>query len=179
MRALLPLLLFLITTVASAGQPLGPRPDINDYQDRDAFIRDVLAWEKRRASQPQAPGDAEDAGNTNKQGHDWHHVTGPEDLETALRNAEGYVQPDYKQTYRFNRTTHLSFPLSKLEREQLAEKRVEVTIPEGMAAIPPEEYLLEPGKPFLPEESLVGDGLQNTLATPRIKQGPAIQSRLD
>lgn len=104
---------------------LGPRPDISDYQQRDDFVRDVLAWEKRRAtlSEQLANGTLPDS-EGNSQDHDWHHVSGPEDLDTALRNAEGYVQPHYQQPYRFDRTTHISFPLKRLPSEQLANKRV-------------------------------------------------------
>ncbi|CAK9061802.1 Uncharacterized protein SCF082_LOCUS32318, partial [Durusdinium trenchii] len=132
MRALLLLpaiLLFSSPGVAddaALAQLLGPRPEIADYQQRDDFVRDVLAWERRRAELlDQKANGTLPAPDQDKQPHDWHHVTGPEDLDTALRNAEGYEQPHYQQTYRFERTTHISFPLKSLPSEQLANKRVE------------------------------------------------------
>ena len=134
MRSTILALLLLLTMTAQAETALEaaenwlpPRPDINTYIDEAAFVSDVLAWEQKRQhiaqriesgqlpASPHSPSSEE---------HDWHHVTGPEDLETALQNAHGYEQPEYPEKLRFNRTTHLSFPLQHLEKEQLAEKRV-------------------------------------------------------
>lgn len=98
-------------------QRLPPRPQISDYQDQSKFVADVLAWEKLRdelANSPPPPPEPTDL--------DWHHVTGPEDLDTAIMNAEGYIQPSYKEKLRFNRTTHISFPLPKLDSQEMAEK---------------------------------------------------------
>lgn len=112
-------LLLLTSTTAIQAQQLPPRPQISDYEDQTAFVADVLAWEKLRdhlASNPAPePEQAETA-------HDWHHVTGPEDLDTAIMNAEGYEQPVYREQLRFNRTTHISFPLPKLDSREMAEK---------------------------------------------------------
>lgn len=132
MRLLL-LLGILACATATAGdeaglqQLIGPRPDIADYQQREDFVRDVLAWEKRKeeVSRRLASGALKLPEKDSAQ--DWHHVTGPEDLDTALRNAQGYVQPNYKQTYRFHRTTHISFPLKRLPADQLAKKRIEAS----------------------------------------------------
>ena len=110
--------LFLVSA-AGAAQQLPPRPQISDYEDQTAFVADVLAWEKLRdelAANP--PADTTQA----EAPHDWHHVTGPEDLDTAIMNAEGYEQPVYREQYRFNRTTHISFPLPKLDSREMAEK---------------------------------------------------------
>lgn len=115
---------------AALQQALGPRPEIRNYNKQDQFVTDLLAWKARRKEltdkllegkeilppQPEQP-------------EDWHHVTGPEDLDTALRNARGYQQPNYKEARRFDRTTHLSFPLPPLGKQQLARERVEPTRP--------------------------------------------------
>lgn len=113
---------------------LPSRPNIADYEDQSRFVTDVLAWEKLRAQlaeQPpqETPPESEDAE------HDWHHVTGPENLDTALRNAEGYVQPNYKAKRRFNRTTHLSFPLQHLPADVMAHERAD-TPEETVSAYP-------------------------------------------
>lgn len=104
-------------------QALGPRPDIHDYQRQDQFVTDLLAWQQRqtRLTAKLARGEfiAPPRPSPSK---DWHHITGPEDLDTALRNAQGYVQPNYKVPIRYNRTTHLSFPLAPLPGQQLADK---------------------------------------------------------
>lgn len=115
-------------------QALGPRPDIHDYSRQDQFVTDLLAWQQRKTRliarlargesiappQPSTP-------------NDWHHVTGPEDLDTAVRNAHGYVQPTYREPIRFNRTTHVSFPLAPLPGQQLADKALSVpgTLPDN------------------------------------------------
>ena len=94
---------------------LGARPEIRDYTRQDRFVTDLLAWQRHKSEleaklargesiAPPAP-----APQPN-----WHHVTGPEDLDTALHNAQGYKQPNYQEPIRYDRTTHLSFPLPPL-----------------------------------------------------------------
>ena len=116
----------------SAPQALLPeRPAIEDYADHEQFVVDVLAWERNRAQIMEKIRTGEISKNAaDSAATDWHQVTGPEDLDTALSNAEGYQQPHYQQTLRFNRTTHISFPLRQLPADQLANKRVEGNIPE-------------------------------------------------
>lgn len=116
--------------LASLGQASGPsqtagatseaRPNIADYQDQKQFVIDVLAWEKRLRSSTAANTSAIEQNGADN--HDWHRITGPENLSTAIQNADGYVQPNYKKTYRFNRTTHISFPLPKLMSTEMAEE---------------------------------------------------------
>ena len=102
---------------------LGTRPEIRDYTRQDRFVTDLLAWQRHKSEleaklargesiAPPAP-----APQPN-----WHHVTGPEDLDTALHNAQGYKQPNYQEPIRYDRTTHLSFPLPPLPQQQLSEK---------------------------------------------------------
>lgn len=111
--------LVLMSAVGADAQQLPPRPQISDYEDQAAFVADVLAWEKLRDQLANSPAPEPE---TSDAPHDWHHVTGPEDLETAIMNAEGYEQPVYREQLRFNRTTHISFPLPKLDSREMAEK---------------------------------------------------------
>lgn len=102
-------------------QALGPRPEIRNYDQQDQFVTDLLAWKARRKALTEKllegerilPPEPEPPSN-------WHNVTGPEDLDTALQNAKGYQQPNYKEARRYDRTTHLSFPLPPLGKQQLA-----------------------------------------------------------
>ena len=123
---------------------LGPRPEIRNYSQQDQFVTDLLAWKARRKAL------------TNKllqglsilpphpeQPDDWHHVTGPEDLETALQNARGYQQPNYREPLRYDRTTHISFPLPPLGKQQLAKERLEPVRPPLTANTIPEPLLDE------------------------------------
>ena len=101
----------------------GPRPDIHSYQRQDQFVTDLLAWQARREQLKKRLEKGESlSGSAAENEHDWHHVTGPEDLDTAISNAKGYQQPRYRELRRFDRTTHISFPLDPLEQEQLADK---------------------------------------------------------
>ena len=115
-------------------QALGPRPDIQNYRRQDQFVTDLLAWQQRttRLTARLSRGESitPPRPSTPK---DWHHVTGPEDLDTAVRNAHGYVQPTYREPIRFNRTTHVSFPLAPLPGQQLADKALSVpgTLPDN------------------------------------------------
>ena len=43
-----------------------------------------------------------------------------------MRNADGYVQPQYREPIRYNRTTHISFPLAPLPGQKLADKALSV-----------------------------------------------------
>lgn len=155
-----------------------PRPQISDYEKREDFVRDILAWKKRNSESARSDaGSADD--NTTAEPLDWHHVTGPEDLDTALRNAEGYIQPHYQQPYRFDRTTHISFPLNRLEREQLAEKRVEPPAKGVNASLPPEDLTLKPEQPLITEERLFSENLQKRLSNLAIGQGTSVQTRME
>ncbi|MFN3714773.1 MAG: hypothetical protein ACK4SX_14040 [Alcanivoracaceae bacterium] len=117
---------------------LGPRPKIENYQDRDAFVSDILLWRKerdllaaraQRGELPALPAGVE----ADHDPDDWHRITGPEDLETAVQKAHGYEQPHYQEPLRFNRTTHVSFPLEQLPMEALSTNAVDGTLEEGPA----------------------------------------------
>lgn len=111
---------------------LPPRPQLSEYQDENAFVADMLAWQRARAGVIERieRGELPPPAPSHRQDNDWHHVTGPEDIDQAVNNARGYQQPRYREKRRFNRTTHLSFPLPPLPVEQMADEGVDLT-PEG------------------------------------------------
>ena len=114
-----------LASPAATGQP-GPRPQISDYQDQQTFVKALLAWQRRMAQWQ--PGESDTAPPPLRDDQkDWHRVTGPEDLDTAVSNAAGYQQPRYREAKRFDRTTHVSFPLAPLPQELLADQVVETT----------------------------------------------------
>ena len=143
---------------------LGPRPEILDYTRQDRFVTDLLAWQRHKSEleaklargesiAPPAP-----APQPN-----WHHVTGPEDLDTALHNAQGYKQPNYQEPIRYDRTTHLSFPLPPLPQQQLSEKALI-----GERPVP-----ADPAKEEIPEELLEENArLQREMAASRANLPP-------
>ena len=143
---------------------LGPRPEIRDYTRQDRFVTDLLAWQRHKSEleaklargEPIAPPAPAPQPN-------WHHVTGPEDLDTALHNAQGYKQPNYQEPIRYDRTTHLSFPLPPLPQQQLSEK---VLI--GERPVP-----ADPAKEEIPEELLEENTrLQREMAASRANLPP-------
>ncbi|MEE4252289.1 MAG: hypothetical protein V2I38_16995 [Alcanivoracaceae bacterium] len=109
---------------------LPPRPKIENYQDREAFVADILLWQRERdelsarAARGELPPLPAESGAEHDP-DDWHTITGPEDLDTAVRNASGYQQPNYAEPLRFNRTTHISFPLESLATEDMADKAID------------------------------------------------------
>lgn len=129
----------LAATSVYAGK-LPPRPQLDHYDSEEAFVKDVLAWERRKRELAAAGESRNKAAETKATPHDWHHVTGPENLDEAVRNAYGYQQPDYKEKYRFNRTTHLSFPLERLAPGQLSRS----VITGGLQDMPGEGRSLQP-----------------------------------
>ncbi len=143
---------------------LGSRPEIRDYTRQDRFVTDLLAWQRHKSEleaklargEPIAPPAPAPQPN-------WHHVTGPEDLDTALHNAQGYKQPNYQEPIRYDRTTHLSFPLPPLPQQQLSEK-----VLTGERPVP-----ADPAKEEIPEELLEENTrLQREMAASRANLPP-------
>lgn len=118
-----PLLLPLCLAAAPSHDNSPARPQLEDYRSQNEFVKDLLAWQ-RQQRQAKADGAAENI-RPQPDPHDWHHITGPEKLDEALHNAYGYVQPNYTEKYRYNRTTHLSFPLESLPAGQLSRQAID------------------------------------------------------
>ena len=127
-RQALPFTLVTVLCVAGSCAFAGPqsanatdqRPQMEDFSDPERFVQELLAWKRREKSSEGSRGeDTSKTGSVAREG-DWHDITGPETLEGALQKANGYTPPDYEAQYRFNRTTHLSFPLPRLEGEQMS-----------------------------------------------------------
>ena len=112
---------------------LRPRPNIELYENRTEFVADILLWRKERddIAARAARGELPPLADEQTAAHDpddWHVIKGPEDLDTALQNAAGYEQPIYPEPRRFNRTTHVSFPLPELPLENLEQSLVEAAL---------------------------------------------------
>lgn len=150
---------------------LPPRPSISDYQDRAGFVADILLWKRQRdeLAAKAARGELPPLSEGSQARHDpddWHHITGPEDLDTAIRNAHGYVQPEYQEPLRFNRTTHISFPLEHLPAERMANE----TVDGALGATPPHPTLADQD---LPQRLL--NELDDFNDLTRLQQQPAIR----
>ena len=123
-RFLHPRLILALVLLWTGGVTAEPAPDarpkLADYQNPDHFVRDVLAWERRHGRGNDSDASDESGEKPANYTDSWHNITGPEKLDEALRKAYGYTPPDYEARYRFNRTTHLSFPLPRLESSQMS-----------------------------------------------------------
>lgn len=142
----LAVLLPALSVAESSGYLTGwlpPRPKMEDYQDREAFVADILRWQRerdelaRRAARGELPPLPEESGAEHDP-EDWHIITGPEDLDTAVKNAYGYEQPVYEEPLRFNRTTHISFPLESLPLDVMSSNAVDGVLGDGTPARPAE-----------------------------------------
>lgn len=60
-------------------------------------------------------------------------ITGPEDLGDAIEKARSIEHPDYKERIRYRRTTHISFPLSKIDSP---EDMSRVSVPGALDSVP-------------------------------------------
>ena len=68
---------------------VGPRPEIRDYTRQDRFVTDLLAWQRHKSELEAKLARGESiAPPTPAPQPNWHHVTGPEDLDAALHNAQ-------------------------------------------------------------------------------------------
>lgn len=132
-----PLKLLVIALAASAAGTLAAaaeeRPRLEDYPSSYAFLQALEAWNKTHPDgspppvtqappvprQPAAPVDP-----TSEQAPPPFEITGPESLDHAVEQAKGLDHPAYKEKIRYHRTTHISFPLNKIDGQDLSQASV-------------------------------------------------------
>jgi hypothetical protein len=51
-------------------------------------------------------------------------ITGPEDLEVAVELAKDITHPDYTAPIRYNRSTHISFPLPSIDGSDMSQASI-------------------------------------------------------
>lgn len=128
--------------VLAAAEP-EKRPRLEDYPNAMAWLQALQAHDRRQqtARQPRptpvaAPPQASPLPVPVPEGVDPASetapppllVTGPEDLERAVELARDIHHPDYVQPIRYNRTTHLSFPLDSIESQDMSQTSVGDTL---------------------------------------------------
>jgi hypothetical protein len=76
-------------------------------------------------------------------------ITGPEDLGDAIEKARSIEHPDYKESIRYRRTTHISFPLPKIDSP---EDMSRVSVPGALDSVPASTETASPiaSQPLLP-----------------------------
>lgn len=134
--------LTLVSAPSFASQDEG-RPRLERYASYDAFLKAMVAWESRQGSitAPAAsiPASAPVADSTPStrpiplpEGVDPTSetappplaITGPEDLEVAVELAKDISHPDYKAPIRYNRSTHISFPLPSIDGSDMSQASI-------------------------------------------------------
>lgn len=118
------------------------RPRLDQFSSYEAFLKAMVAWESRPASTPAtakatpAPARPETGPSTRPiplpEGVDPTSetappplaITGPEDLDTAVELAKDISHPEYKARIRYNRTTHISFPLQSIDGSDMSQASV-------------------------------------------------------
>lgn len=141
------LLVLAVTALTLVSAPLhassdDKRPRLEQFSSYDEFMKAMVAWESRPVSAPApavaspAPAQTDKAPATRPiplpEGVDPTSetappplaITGPEDLDTAVELAKDITHPDYKARIRYNRTTHLSFPLQSIDGSDMSQASV-------------------------------------------------------
>lgn len=142
------LLVLAVTALTFMSAPLhassdDKRPRLEQFSSYDEFMKAMVAWESRppavtaaTAKPAAAPQPAKEPSTrpiplpegvdpTSETAPPPLAITGPEDLETAVELAKDITHPDYKARIRYNRTTHLSFPLQSIDGSDMSQASVE------------------------------------------------------
>ncbi|MDQ8037863.1 MAG: hypothetical protein REI12_10605 [Pedobacter sp.] len=108
------------------------RPRMEDYPSSYAFLQALESWNKAHpngtpASKPTVttkptPQVAQDP--TSELAPPPFEVTGPESLDTAVEKARNIAHPAYKEKIRYQRSTHLSFPLHSIDGQDMSQVSV-------------------------------------------------------
>jgi len=157
------LLVLAIAALAFGSAPLHAAPDkarprLEQYASYDEFLRAKVAWESQppvTRSKPETPA-AADAQLTTRPipvpvGIDPTSetappplaITGPEDLDVAVALARNITHPNYTNPIRYNRTTHISFPLHSIEGSDMSQASVPNALQVGKTANDPATPLAE------------------------------------
>lgn len=155
MKRPMSLLVLAIAALAFGSAPLHAAPDearprLEQYTSYEEFLRAKVAWESRppaALSKPEAPAPVAAGSPTTRpipvpEGIDPTSetappplaITGPEDLDVAVELAKDIKHPDYTDPIRYNRTTHLSFPLHSIEGSDMSQASVPNALQSGKAA---------------------------------------------
>ncbi|MFP5430664.1 MAG: hypothetical protein ACLGHE_06735 [Gammaproteobacteria bacterium] len=156
--------LTLVSAPAAAVQD-GSRPRLDQYTSYDEFLKAKVEWETRHG-QPSTDNGAfatpapvaahpepttrpipvpDGIDPTSETAPPPLAITGPEDLEVAVELAKDISHPDYKAPIRYNRTTHISFPLPSIDGSDMSQASIEG----GLVASPAKDGKLD----LLPPDS--------------------------
>lgn len=116
------------------------RPRLDQFSSYDAFMQAMVAWESRparpqaiksqtAATTPRPPATRpipvpEGVDPTSESAPPPLAITGPEDLDTAVELAKDISHPDYTAPVRYNRSTHISFPLPSIDGSDMSQASV-------------------------------------------------------
>ncbi|MFN3586576.1 MAG: hypothetical protein ACK4UT_03645 [Moraxellaceae bacterium] len=127
--------------VLAAAEP-EKRPRLEEYPSTTAWLQALQAYDRRREPALATATPAKETPATSPlplplpEGMDPASeaapppllITGPEDLERAVELARDIHHPEYEQPIRYNRTTHLSFPLRTIESQDMSQAGIGNTL---------------------------------------------------
>lgn len=145
MKSSVPVQLLLLTlSVTAAGSfaaASGERPRLENYPSSYEFLQALQAWNREHpeGSAPAAPATAPgpvataaktavDIDPTSELAPPPIEINGPENLDHAVEQAKSIEHPNYKEKVRYHRSTHLSFPLNKIDGQDMSQASVGDTL---------------------------------------------------
>lgn len=147
--------LTLVSAPSLALQDEG-RPRLERFASYDEFLKAMVAWEARQTSAPPAataPAAAQPVAKapstrpipvpegvdpTSETAPPPLAITGPEDLEVAVELAKDITHPDYTAPIRYNRSTHISFPLPSIDGSDMSQASIGDAINGGAPLLAPQ-----------------------------------------
>lgn len=132
------LLLLVLSAVAggSYAAASSERPRLEDYPSSYEFLQALQAWNREHpegsvparpaaaTTTQAAPQAAAVLDPTSELAPPPIEITGPENLDHAVEQAKSIEHPNYKEKIRYHRTTHLSFPLPKIDGQDMSQASV-------------------------------------------------------
>lgn len=132
------LLLLVLSAVAggSYAAASSERPRLEDYPSSYEFLQALQAWNREHpegsapvrpaatTATPAAPQATAVLDPTSELAPPPIEITGPENLDHAVEQAKSIEHPNYKEKIRYHRTTHLSFPLPKIDGQDMSQASV-------------------------------------------------------
>lgn len=129
------------------------RPRLEQFASYDDFLKAMVTWEARNqqpspaapalaTAPPAAPAPAQPSTRpipvpdgidpTSETAPPPLAITGPEDLEVAVELAKDITHPDYKAPIRYNRSTHISFPLPTIDGSDMSQASISGALQPGI-----------------------------------------------
>lgn len=136
----LKLLAFALTSLSagSLSAAAAERPRLQDYPSSYEFLQAMQVWKQAHPEGASPAGSSSAKTGTPAERRDQSstvdptselapppfEINGPESLDVAVEKARDLLHPDYKEKIRYQRSTHLSFPLHTIDGHDMSQASV-------------------------------------------------------